>query len=138
VRGGGLLIGTDLIKDPAVLHAAYNDAAGVTAAFNRNLLVRANSELCADFRVNDFAHYAFYNAQQQRIEMHLISLREQQVRIGDETFGFAEGDTLHTENSYKFTIAGFHALAAEAGFRPAATWCDARNWFCLHWLEAPA
>jgi len=138
LRGGGLLIGTDLIKDPAILHAAYNDAAGVTAAFNRNLLVRANRELGADFRINDFAHYAFYNAQQQRIEMHLISRCGQQVSIGDESFDFSEGDSIHTENSYKFTVEGFHALAIEAGFRPAATWCDARRWFCLHWLEAPA
>ena len=138
LRGGGLLIGTDLIKDPAILHAAYNDAAGVTAAFNRNLLTRVNRELGADFEVDDFAHYAFYNALEQRIEMHLISRRDQQVRIGSERFDFREGDTIHTENSYKFTVEGFRDLAAEAGFRPAATWCDPRRWFCLHWLEAPA
>ncbi|MDB5814125.1 MAG: hypothetical protein JWN23_1242 [Rhodocyclales bacterium] len=138
LRGGGLLIGTDLVKDPAILHAAYNDAAGVTAAFNRNLLLRANRELDADFVVDNFAHYAFYNAALQRIEMHLISLHSQNVHIGDERFHFAEGDSIHTENSYKFTLEGFHALAMEAGFRPAATWCDARRWFCLHWLEAPA
>lgn len=137
LRGGGLLIGTDLIKDPAILHAAYNDADGITAAFNRNLLVRANNELDADFDLDAFAHYAFYNPVQRRIEMHLISERRQSVTIEDERFEFAEGDSLHTENSYKFSIEGFQALAAEAGFRPAATWCDDRNWFCLHWLEAP-
>jgi dimethylhistidine N-methyltransferase len=137
LRGGGLLIGTDLVKDPAILHAAYNDAAGVTAAFNRNLLVRANRELGADFEVNDFAHYAFYNAPLQRIEMHLISRCDQHVHLGDETFHFAEGDSIHTENSHKFTVEGFHAMAIEAGFRPSASWCDAQRWFCLHWLEAP-
>jgi dimethylhistidine N-methyltransferase len=137
LRGGGLLIGTDLIKDPATLHAAYNDAAGVTAAFNRNLLVRANQELGADFSVEDFAHYACYNAQQQRIEMHLISRRDQQVCMGEDVFEFREGDSIHTENSYKFTVEGFQALAIEAGFRPAGIWRDPQNWFCLHWLEAP-
>ncbi|MEC5385078.1 L-histidine N(alpha)-methyltransferase [Uliginosibacterium sp. H3] len=138
LRGGGLLIGTDLVKDPLTLHAAYNDAAGVTAAFNRNLLVRANRELDAGFRVNDFAHYAFYNPQQQRIEMHLVSRCAQQVRIADERFDFAAGDAIHTENSYKFTVEGFQALAAEVGFRARASWFDAQRWFCMHWLEAPA
>lgn len=138
LRGGGLLIGTDLVKDPAILHAAYNDAAGVTAAFNRNVLARANRELDADFQVDDFAHYAFYNAPLQRIEMHLISRREQRVRVGGESFDFREGDSIHTENSYKFTMDGFRAMAIEAGFRPARAWFDAQRWFCLHWLEAPA
>jgi dimethylhistidine N-methyltransferase len=138
LRGGGLLIGTDLVKDPLILHAAYNDAAGVTAAFNRNLLVRANRELGAGFRVNDFAHYAFYNPQQQRIEMHLVSRCAQRVRIADESFDFDAGDAIHTENSYKFTLEGFQALAVEAGFRPRASWRDAQRWFCMHWLEAPA
>ncbi|HUO93804.1 MAG TPA: L-histidine N(alpha)-methyltransferase [Rhizomicrobium sp.] len=134
--GSGLLIGVDLVKDPAVLHAAYNDAAGVTEAFNKNILVRANRELDADFDPDAFAHYAFYDPVRQRVEMHLTSRVAQDVRIADETVAFAEGETIHTENSYKYTVDGFHALAEEAGFRPRAVWRDAEGLFSLHWLEA--
>jgi len=137
LRGGGLLIGVDLVKDPAVLHAAYNDAAGVTAAFNRNLLVRANRELQTDFVPEQFAHYAFYEPRAQRIEMHLVSRQAQQVRLGGEHFGFDEGESLHTENSYKYSVAGFQALARQAGFAPHAVWCDPQRRFSLHWLDAP-
>jgi dimethylhistidine N-methyltransferase len=138
LRGGGLLIGIDLIKDPAVLHAAYNDPAGITAAFNLNLLARARRELGAEFDPAGFQHSAFYNAPQQRIEMHLLSLRDQRIRLDGVDYAFAAGETLHTENSYKYSIAGFQAQAARAGFRAGPVWTDARAWFSLLWLEAPA
>ena len=136
--GGGLLIGVDLIKDPARLHAAYNDSAGVTAAFNRNLLVRANRELGAGFDVDAFDHYAFYEPVQQRVEMHLISRRAQTVCVGGRLFEFAEGESLHTENSHKYTVDGFRQLARRAGFTPGAAWVDDEHLFSVHWLAAPA
>ena len=135
LRGGGLLIAVDLIKDPAILHAAYNDAAGVTARFNLNLLARANRELGADFNLDGFAHYAFYNPVLNRIEMHLISRYDQRVRLGDITIAFSEGETIHTECSYKYSVAGFQALALAAGFTPAKVWHD--GWMSVHWLELP-
>jgi L-histidine Nalpha-methyltransferase len=135
LRGGGLLIGVDLIKDPAILHAAYNDAAGVTAAFNKNLLARANRELGADFDLDRFAHYALYNPIEQRIEMYLVSLSRQRVNVAGTTIAFAAGEAIHTENSYKYTIEGFTKLAGRAGFIPRAAWSDANNLFSLHWLE---
>jgi L-histidine Nalpha-methyltransferase len=137
LRGGGLLVGVDLVKDPAILHAAYNDAAGVTAAFNKNMLARANRELDADFDLGTFAHYAFYNPLEQRIEMHLVSLADQHRIVAGEQISFTQGETIHTENSCKYTPAGFRALAAEAGFKPRAAWYDAEHLFSLHWLEAP-
>ncbi|WP_332675108.1 L-histidine N(alpha)-methyltransferase [Aromatoleum sp.] len=136
LKGGGLLVGVDLVKDPAVLHAAYNDSAGVTAAFNRNLLGRANRELDADFDLDRFAHYAFYHPLAQRIEMHLVSLEHQHVRAAGEKFVFAAGEALHTEDSYKYTVDGFRALAMRAGFVPAAVWSDPQGLFSLHWLES--
>lgn len=138
LRGGGLLVGVDLVKDPAVLHAAYNDAQGVTAAFNRNLLVRANRELGTDFEPAHFDHYAYYDPGRQRIEMHLVSTCTQAVTLAGETYTFDEGESLHTENSCKYTVPGFQALAQQAGFVPAAVWCDDRRWFSLHWLTLPA
>ena len=137
LRGGALLLGADLVKEPAVLHAAYNDAQGVTAEFNLNLLVRANRELGASFVPGQFAHSAFYNAPLQRIEMHLVSRCRQQVALAGQMHEFAEGETLHTENSYKFTIDGLRALAARAGFRPGSVWTDPQRMFSLHWLHAP-
>lgn len=137
LRGGGLLVGVDLVKDPAVLHAAYNDAAGITAAFNRNLLVRANRELDADFDPACFAHYAFYQPQVRRVEMHLVSLAEQRVSVAGQIFAFAAGETVHTEDSYKYTVAGFRALATQAGFLPRTCRIDAGGRFSLHWLEVP-
>ena len=137
LRGGGLLVGVDLVKDPAVLHAAYNDSQGVTAAFNRNLLERANRELGADFDPRRFAHYAFYEPVRQRIEMHLLSLARQQVSLCGRRFEFAAGETLHTENSYKFTVDGFRALATRAGFAPGPVWLDRDGLFSVHWLQAP-
>ena len=137
LRGGALLLGADLVKDPAVLHAAYNDAQGVTAAFNLNLLARANRELGTRFVLEQFAHSAFYNAPLQRIEMHLVSRRRQQVALGGVTYEFEEGETLHTENSHKFTVEGLRALAVRAGFRPGPVWRDDEKLFSVHWLHAP-
>jgi len=138
LAGGALLLGVDLVKDPALLHAAYNDAAGVTAAFNRNLLERANRELGADFDPRDFAHHAFYDPRRRRIEMHLVALRRVTVRLLGRRFDFGEGESLHTENSYKFTIDGLRSLARRAGFRPGPVWCDPQRLFSVHWLEASA
>jgi len=136
LRGGGLLIGVDLVKDPDRLHAAYNDAQGVTSAFNLNLLRRANAELDTDFDIDGFAHAAFYNAPKQRIEMHLVSRRDQTVSLNGERFGFVEGETIHTEYSHKFTVEGLRALAVKAGFRPLAVWTDPERLFSVHWLGA--
>jgi len=134
LKGGGLLLGVDLVKDPAVLHAAYNDALGVTEAFNKNLLYRANRELDADFDAENFAHYAFYNAAHRRVEMHLMSLKAQRACVAGRNFAFDEGETIHTENSYKYTVAGLQALARRAGFEPLRSWCDDERLFSLHWL----
>jgi len=135
--GGALLLGVDLIKHPDVLHAAYNDAQGVTAAFNLNLLERANRELGASFRLQQFAHCAFYNAPLQRIEMHLMSTRRQSVHVGDAVFSFEEGETLHTENSHKFSIPSLQAVAIEAGLLAGPVWTDAQQWFGVLWFDIP-
>ena len=137
LQGGALIVGADLIKDPATLHAAYSDALGVTAAFNLNLLARANRELGSNFDVAQFAHSAFYNAPLQRIEMHLMSRQRQSVSLQGQSFVFEEGETLHTENSYKFTVSGLRALAIQGGFTPGPVWTDAKGLFSLHWLVAP-
>jgi L-histidine N-alpha-methyltransferase len=130
------LIGVDLVKDPQILHAAYNDAAGVTAAFNKNLLARANRELGADFDLDGFAHYAPYNPQSQRVEMYLISLKRQIVQLGETGISFAAGEAVHTEDSHKYTIESFREMAARAGFNPRAVWTDADRLFAIHWLES--
>jgi dimethylhistidine N-methyltransferase len=135
-RHGHLLIGVDCKKDGQVLDAAYNDAAGVTARFNLNLLRRANAELGADFDLDAFSHRAFYSAEFGRIEMHLVSLRTQEVKINGNVFRFAAGETVHTENSYKYSPAAFTALAGRAGFRCRAQWTDARQYFGVYLLAA--
>lgn len=137
LRGGALLLGVDLVKDPAILHAAYNDAQGVTAEFNLNLLARANRELGTGFALDQFFHSAFYNAPRQRIEMHLVSRCRQRVVLGDRTFHLEEGESLHTEYSHKFTVAGLRELARRAGFRPGPVWTDEQRLFSVHWLQAP-
>jgi dimethylhistidine N-methyltransferase len=134
--GGAMLVGVDLKKDANVLHAAYNDSMGVTAAFNLNLLARINGELDGEFDLRHFRHYAFYNAARGRIEMHLVSLVRQQVRIGRHRFGFEAGETIHTENSCKYSVDEFRALAAEAGFKGQKVWLDAKGLFSLHGLLA--
>lgn len=138
LRGGGLLIGADLVKDPSLLHAAYNDTAGVTALFNRNVLQRANNELGADFVPERFSHYAFYDPVAQRMEMHLVSLAVQRVRVAGYDVFFADGETVHTEDSYKYTVPGFRTLAAQAGFVPRLCLIDSSGQFSLHWLESPS
>jgi dimethylhistidine N-methyltransferase len=133
---GAMLVGVDLKKDPEVLHAAYNDAKGVTAAFNLNLLSRINRELGGDFDVKRFAHYAFYNPMAGRIEMHLVAREAQKVNIGNYRFSFYRGESIHTENSYKYSVQEFEALATNAGFKPAKLWTDARRWFGVFGLLA--
>jgi dimethylhistidine N-methyltransferase len=133
--GGWLLIGVDLVKDPQVLHAAYNDAAGVTAAFNLNLWVRANREADADFVIANWMHSAFYNPPLRRIEMHLVSRVGQQVTIGDQLIAFSEGDSVHTENSYKYSVEGFRQLAREAGWQATMVWTDPQRQFSMHLLR---
>ena len=133
---GAMLIGVDLKKDANLLHAAYNDAKGVTAAFNLNLLARINRELGADFDLRRFRHYAFYNATPGRIEMHLVSLAAQAVNIGDFRFHFEAGESIHTENSYKYSIDSFRALARSAGFKGEKVWLDSKGLFSLHGLVA--
>jgi dimethylhistidine N-methyltransferase len=130
-----MLVGVDLRKDANVLHAAYNDSRLVTAAFNLNLLARINRELGADFDFDRFAHYAFYNAPLGRIEMHLVSLARQTVRIGRHRFAFDAGESIHTENSYKYSIEGFRALAARAGVAAEKVWLDRKGLFALHGLN---
>ncbi len=134
--GGAMLVGVDLKKDPEVLHAAYNDAQGVTAEFNLNLLRRINRELAADFDLALFRHVAFYNAAAGRIEMHLESTQAQTVTVSGRTFTFGAGERMHTENSYKYSVAEFQRLAQAAGFRPHAVWTDADRFFSVHLLRA--
>lgn len=134
--GGAMLVGVDLKKDPNLLHAAYNDAQGLTAQFNLNLLHRINNELGANFDVAKFAHYAFYNAPQGRIEMHLASLARQSVSVGGHRFRFEAGESIHTENSCKYSVDEFRALAAQAGFRGEQVWLDDAGLFSLHGLVA--
>ena len=133
---GAMLVGVDLKKDANVLHAAYNDARGVTAAFNLNLLARINRELGGDFKLRRFRHYAFYNPALGRIEMHLVSLVPQDVNVGNHRFSFEAGESIHTENSYKYSIYGFKALARSAGFRGEKVWLDPKGLFALHGLVA--
>jgi len=133
---GAMLVGVDLKKDANVLHAAYNDSKGVTAAFNLNLLARINRELGGDFDLRRFRHYAFYNAAPGRIEMHLVSLAPQTVNVGNHRFAFEAGESIHTENSYKYSIDGFRALARAAGFRGEKVWLDPKGLFSLHGLVA--
>lgn len=133
---GRLLIGFDLRKDPAVIEAAYNDAAGVTAAFNRNILVRINRDFGADFDPDAFAHRAFFDTERGRVEMHLVSLRDQTVHVAGRAFRFKAGESIHTENSYKHTAEGLAGLAERAGWREQARWTDSRRWFCVMLLDA--
>jgi dimethylhistidine N-methyltransferase len=131
---GGLLIGVDLKKDAATLAAAYNDSQGVTAQFNRNLLAHINRTVGADFEPTAFRHHAFYDERAGRIEMHLVSLRDQLVTVAGEPIHFREAESVHTENSYKFSIEEFQQLARESGFRPEKAWTDAGNLFSVHYM----
>jgi L-histidine Nalpha-methyltransferase len=133
--GATMIVGVDRIKEETVLNDAYDDAAGVTAKFNLNILRRMNRELGGDFDLSAFRHRAFYNAEGHRIEMHLESLRDQTVRVAGRNFTCAKGETIHTENSYKYTVEGFRALAESAGWRPVATWTDENDYFAVHALR---
>ena len=135
--GGAMLVGVDLKKDAARLNAAYNDARGVTAAFNLNLLRRINRELDADFDLGAFRHHAFYHGPRGRIEMHLVSLKGQTVRVGGRAFRFRGGESIHTENSCKYSVNEFRRIAIGAGFEPAAFWTDRERLFAVHCLEVP-
>ncbi len=132
--GGAMLVGVDLKKNSARLHAAYNDAQGVTAAFNLNLLTRINRELGGNFDIGAFEHHAFYDADEGRIEMHLRSKREQQAIVAGHTFHFRAGETIHTENSCKYSIEEFQQLARDAGFAAEHCWTDAEHLFSVHYL----
>lgn len=131
--GAQFLLGVDLVKDKAVLEAAYNDAKGVTAAFNMNLLTRMKSELDARLNLGDFEHYAFYNDDEDRIEMHLRALRPAEIVLDGRVFSFAAGETLHTENSHKFTLEKLAALIGETPWTLEKSWTDPKGWFaaCL-------
>jgi len=133
-QGGGLLIGVDLKKDPGVLHRAYNDGQGVTAAFNLNLLERINRELKADFQVQWFEHYAFYNPREGRVEMHLVSRRDQTIHIDNVTIPFVKGESIWTESSYKYNLDEFEHMAATAGFKVEHIWTDEQQWFSVQYL----
>ena len=133
---GAMIVGVDLKKDANVLHAAYNDAKGVTAAFNVNLLARINRELAGDFDARRFGHYAFYNPMAGRIEMHLVAREAHTVNIGNYRFSFYRGESIHTENSYKYSVEEFSALAAHAGFKATKLWTDPRRWFGVFGLVA--
>ena len=134
--GGDLVIGIDLEKDPEVLNLAYDDPAGVTAAFNLNMLNNLNNLVGADFDLDKFQHRAFYNTSLNRIEMHLVSREAQYVTIGGEVIAFAEGETIHTECSYKYSPERIQALAAAGGWRVRHSLYDERRWFSLHYFEA--
>ncbi|MGA9855720.1 MAG: L-histidine N(alpha)-methyltransferase, partial [Gammaproteobacteria bacterium] len=133
---GGLLIGVDLRKSKAILESAYNDSAGITAAFNLNLLHCINRELDGDFDLARFRHHAVYNAAEGRIEMHLVSLDDQAVHIGDDCVRLRADEYIITEYSYKHTLPGFAALASKAGLTVKQVWRDDRRWFSVQYLSA--
>lgn len=133
-HNAAFLIGADLAKPLDILLPAYNDAQGVTAAFNLNILARINRELKGAFDLGSFEHQAAYNGQEGRIEMHLRSLRTQHVPVGAHLFAFKAGETIHTENSHKYSVPGFHSLAVEGGWAPVKTWVDKNELFSLHLL----
>ncbi len=132
--GGGMLLGVDLIKDPATLEAAYDDAAGVTAAFNLNILHRINRELDAEIDVDSFEHRAVFSAAHHRVEMHLVSKIEQTLQVAGATMNFDAGETIHTECSYKYDLAGFAELAQRAGWAVEHVWTDPDELFSIQWL----
>lgn len=136
--GDGLLLGIDMVKDLETLVAAYNDSAGITAQFNKNGLVRINRELRGDFDISKFRHEAIWNPVQSRIEMHLRSVCEHEVSIAELglRIQFKRGETIHTENSYKFTRAGILSLLDEAGFSAQKCWNDRRQWFSVQLARA--
>lgn len=135
-KDGGLLIGVDLQKDTHILNAAYNDKKGYTAKFNKNLLVRINRELGANFNLEQFQHHAFFNEEECRIEMHLVSERDQQVFIDDQELQFKKDQSILTEYSHKYSVEHFQQLAEQAGFESVKTWMDKDRLFSVHYLRA--
>src|SRR5271170_5490068 len=135
-QGARMVIGVDLEKDERVLYDAYNDAAGVTARFNLNVLCRINRELGCDFDLNAFTHRAIYNRDRHRIEMHLISNKVQTVNVLGRNFSFRPGETIHTESSYKYSLDRFTALAHGSGWTALKSWTDAASMFSVHVLVA--
>ena len=135
--GGALVIGIDLKKDENILNAAYNDAQGITAKFNLNLLDRINRELGGDFDVEKFQHRAHYDPDEGRIEMHLLSKADQSVQVNGTTFDFREGETIHTENSHKYGVDEFQRMAEAAGFSADKVWVDRDGLFSVHYLTVP-
>jgi dimethylhistidine N-methyltransferase len=135
--GATFIVGVDLVKDTQVLQRAYNDSQGVTAKFNLNLLARINRELGAKLDLACFEHHAFFNRERSRIEMHLASHKRQRLRVCGECIDFRAGETIHTENSYKYSIESFGALARGAGWTPVAMWTDANCYFSVHALRLP-
>jgi len=131
---GAMLVGVDLKKDRKLLHAAYNDAQGITAAFNLNLLTRVNRELNGDFNLDRFAHDAFFNERAGKIEIHIRSLADQIVTVAGRRFRFSQGERIHTEDSWKYTVPEFQQLAARAGYRAARCWTDPAGLFSVHLL----
>jgi L-histidine N-alpha-methyltransferase len=132
--GGALLIGVDLQKDPAIIEAAYNDSAGVTAEFNRNMLRHLNREFGADFDLDAFSHSAEYNEEEGRVEIRLVSEQDQEFTLGDESFSIGKDEAILTEYSHKYTLDGFAAMAETAGFRVARVWTDADRLFSVQYL----
>ena len=132
---GEMLIGVDLKKEAAILNAAYNDRDGINAAFNLNLLERINRELDGDLAIERFAHVAFYNEERGRMELYIRSLADQSATIAGHPFHFAAGELIHTENSYKYAVDEFRALAARAGFAAAHTWTDPNALFSVHYFR---
>lgn len=130
-EGDGILLGVDMVKNEQILHAAYDDAEGVTAAFNRNILLRLNRDLGAGFDPDAFAHQARWNPRQSRMEMHLESRLQQRVEVAGIEVAFAPGETIHTENSYKYESGQPEAMLEAAGFEPAGLWTDERQWFSV-------
>jgi dimethylhistidine N-methyltransferase len=135
--GAWLIVGADVRKDPARLLPAYDDAAGITAAFNLNILRHLNREAAADFKLDTFAHRAVWNDAESRIEMHLESRAAQTVHVAGYEIDFAEGETIHTENSYKHALTAFQSLAQDAGWTPAHVWTDSDQRFAIHALRNP-
>ena len=132
--GDGFLIGADLLKNVNILEAAYNDSKGVTAQFNLNLLSRINRELDGNFDPDQFEHLAYFNKEKSRIEMHLKSITDQTVTIGRNTFHFREGETIHTENSHKYSLEDFQDLVSDH-FTIQKNWTDSHSYFCLYYLK---
>lgn len=135
-HNGGLLIGVDLKKDPVILHRAYNDSLGITAEFNLNILAHLNREFATGFQLDQFRHYAYYNAPEGRIEMHLVNLADQRIHWQDQHINLRQGESIWTESSYKYTIEEFIDLSARAGFSAIKSWTDEEKLFSVHFLAA--